>query len=163
MIITVYVSVPNSSYTDVFPPFGLVGRQLFKIQFLISCLVERTKLRLVRPSKSLIGELKCLEQGFNKKVCLFVRWRCVCVCVRWHACLSVAHVLAHFLLFDDRNGHVCFAYPGFPDSSATVEWLRQSKERDEQRERKAGGGISQLNISGTFPSLSPLSVYIKLV
>lgn len=121
--------MPNGSYADVSPPSGLVGRQQFQKQFLISCVVERTKLKLVRPSTSLIGEMKRLEQILNKKVFVFEAE--VCVCARF------SHKLTHspFHFFDDGKGHVCSAYPGFPDSSATEERLRQSKERDEQREK----------------------------
>lgn len=118
--------------------------------------MERTKLKLVRRSTSLIGEMKCLEQTFKQKGICFSRRRCVCV----HAFLTNSHILLFIFLMTEKG---MFALH-IPDSQILPpqrnDWGKVKKEMSKER-RTTGGGISQLNISGTFPSLSPLSIYIK--
>lgn len=79
----------------------------------------------------------------------FVREQDVCV-------FSVTHTHTYF--FDDEvKGHVCFYISWIPKFFRHSGMIEAKKEI--RRERKeTGGRISQLNISGTFPSPSPPSV-----
>lgn len=76
-----------------------------------------------------------------------------------HVCLSVTHVHTHFsFLFLTMKEKGIFVLH-IPDSQILPpQWIDCGKvKRETSKEKgKTGGGISQLNISGTFPSLSPL-------
>ena len=118
--------------------------------------MERTKLKLVRTSTSLIGEMKRPEQTFKQKGICF-RGGGVCACTLF----SQTHTFSFFIFLMTEKG--MFALH-IPDSQILPpqrnDWGKVKKEMSKER-RTTGGGISQLNISGTFPSLSPLSIYIK--
>lgn len=148
----------------MFFPFWF-GRQQFQKHFLISSLVEETKLELVRCLTNLIGEIKCLKRSLNKKGCLWGGGVCACTCTP--ACLW--HTYSHFgFIWRWGKGAYLLCIPRIPwvfrhSGMIAAKKNKKTKEWDEQSERRTVEGISHLNISGMFPSSSPECLHQTLL
>lgn len=141
-----------------FPPFWFGRRQFQKTIFNFLFGGENKTESYWVLDKSNWRKKKCLKQSLNKKGCLWGGGVCVCACTCTPA-FSVPHTLTlrFYVTMTERGMFALHT----PDSPILPPQWNDSGNKKKEWDEQTVEGISQLNISGTFPSSTPLSVFIK--